>query len=206
MLDALILQCAPDVAHSTMAAIVKVESGGHPWVINDNTVKGSSKFSSKDEAVTEAKKRIALGRSIDMGLAQINSSNLKRLNLTVDQVFDPCTNLNAGSKILIEFYARAASKYGPGKEALFHALSGYNTGSLYKGEKYVRRVVSAATGGKNDLISLNFTQAATVSQQPLPRTQQILFFNSPQDSASLVKEAVETFEPSLNERQMFVAF
>lgn len=206
MLDALILQCAPDVAHSTMAAIVKVESGGHPWVINDNTVKGSTKFSSMEEAVAEAKKRIALGRSIDMGLAQINSSNLKRLNLTVDQVFDPCTNLTAGSKILIEFYTRAASKYGPGKEALFHALSGYNTGSLYKGEKYVRRIVAAATGGKNDLISRNFTQVATVSQQPTPRMSQILFFTSPQTASSPIHEAAETFEPSMNERQMFVAF
>lgn len=37
-LAALIHRCAPDVRPSTMAAIVRVESGGNPFAIDDNTV------------------------------------------------------------------------------------------------------------------------------------------------------------------------
>lgn len=145
-LDALILQCAPDVAHSTMAAIVRVESGGHPWAIGDNTAKKAVKPTpaNYEEAVVVAKQLIGAGHSIDIGLAQINSKNLPKLGLTVEQVLEPCTNLYAGSKILKGFYEQAVAKYGPGTPALFHALSGYNTGSLYAGASYVRRIVDAA--------------------------------------------------------------
>jgi hypothetical protein len=35
----LLMMCAPAVDPVTMAAVVKQESGGQPWVINNNTTK-----------------------------------------------------------------------------------------------------------------------------------------------------------------------
>lgn len=145
-LDVYIQQCAPEVGFSTMAAIVKVESGGNPWAIGDNTTKSpvSPNPPNYYEAVSVANRLIAQRHSIDIGLAQLNSKNLRRLGLTVEQAFDPCTNLRAGSYILREHYSPAAAKYGTGTKALLHALSGYNTGSLYAGGDYVKRILAAA--------------------------------------------------------------
>lgn len=148
-LEALIMQCAPDVAPSTMMAIITVESKGNPWVIGNNTLKAPIKPApkSKEDAIRVAKYYLSLGHSLDLGLAQINSKNLNRLGLSLEEVFDPCTNVAAGAMILKDFYLKASAKYGDGQKALMHALSGYNTGSLYRGHSYVTKVVQAANNG-----------------------------------------------------------
>lgn len=144
--DRLIDVCAADVAHSTMAAIVKVESAGNPWAIGDNTTRQKVRPAARSygEAVVLAESLIDAGHNLDLGLAQINSRNLKRLGLSVAEVMQPCTNLSAGATILKGFYQRASGKYGPGTKALLHALSGYNTGSLYAGVGYVKRIIDAS--------------------------------------------------------------
>ena len=116
----LLMMCAPAVDPVTMAAIVKQESGGQPWVVNNNTTRKSITFASKALAVAAAVVAVGRGESVDMGLAQINSNNLPLLGLSVDQVFDPCTNIAAGAKILASGYGRTGSLGG--------ALSMYNTG------------------------------------------------------------------------------
>jgi type IV secretion system protein VirB1 len=121
-----------------MAAIVKQESGGRPWVINNNTTKKSSFFDSMAEAVAAARAAIDNGESIDMGLAQINSKNLKNLGIAVDQIFDPCTNISAGAKILEYGFKETGS--------LPAALSMYNTGKADSkiGSAYAKKVFSQA--------------------------------------------------------------
>jgi len=116
----LLTMCAPGVDPVTMAAVVKQESGGQPWVVNNNTTRKSTKFESKAAAVAAAMAAVGRGDSVDMGLVQINSKNLPALGLTVEQVFDPCTNLAAGAHILTTGYQKAGSLGG--------ALSIYNTG------------------------------------------------------------------------------
>lgn len=112
--------CAPGVDPVTMAAVVKQESGGQPWVVNNNTTRKSTIFESKAAAVAAAMAAVGRGDSVDMGLVQINNKNLPALGLTVEQVFDPCTNLAAGAHILTTGYLKAGSLGG--------ALSIYNTG------------------------------------------------------------------------------
>ena len=147
-LEQLILACAPQVAPSTMAAIVRVESGGKPYAINVN---GARKLvrqpRNAEEATAWADWLVNRGYSVDMGLAQINSGNLARLGLTPAQLFDPCTNLRAGARILTENYLGAAKQYGGGQDALRAALSAYNTGNYRAGlaNGYVARVTAAAS-------------------------------------------------------------
>ena len=78
------------------------------------------------------------GDNVDMGLAQINSKNLPALGLTVEQVFDPCTNIAAGANILAAGYARTGSLGG--------ALSMYNTGRSDStiGAAYAQKVFGQA--------------------------------------------------------------
>ncbi len=131
---ALANECAPTVARETIVAIVRHESKVNPFAIGIN---GGTRISrqpkNQEEAIAISEKLISMGVSIDMGLAQINSANLKKLGLSVAQVFDPCTNLRAAEKVLHWCYAPAEKKHGSGQVALQAALSCYNTGDFSRG-------------------------------------------------------------------------
>jgi len=83
------------------------------------------------------------GLSIDLGLGQINSKNLTALGLTLESVFEPCTNLRAMQVILTSGYAKAMKRHGNTQQALVEALSEYNTGHPVNGVRngYVAAVV-----------------------------------------------------------------
>lgn len=137
--------CAPAVPPTTMTAIVKTESNFNPLAIgvNDKSKK-ITQPKSIAEAVNLANNLISAGYSIDLGLGQINSKNLPRLNLTVENIFDPCTNLKAANDIFYANYTTYFSQSNSHSEALVKTLSAYNTGSPTKGVKngYVQRVIS----------------------------------------------------------------
>jgi len=146
----LIARCAPQVHPQTLSAIVDVESGGWPWSINDNTTGSSMFLRSYGAAVSTAAQLISRGDSVDLGLAQINSGNLDWLHLTVASVFDPCSNIAAGARVLTNCYERAASHFGHVIAQRFpyvtvrYAVSCYNTNSLFAGAHYVEKVLAAA--------------------------------------------------------------
>jgi type IV secretion system protein VirB1 len=132
----MIQQYVPDVAPQTIAAIIRVESGGNQYAIGIN---GSFRrrlcLKSTKESVAEARYLISKGYSVDLGLMQINSRNLPGLGITIEQAFDPAINMQAGAKILIRGYRGAIKRYGPGQDALKAALSAYNTGNYQRGFK-----------------------------------------------------------------------
>jgi len=143
---ALIARCAPTVNPETMAAVVSAESRGHqfaiadagpvgmPWAQRKHLVR-SYYMGSADAATAKAMALIAAGHTVSLGFAQVNDRNLARMGLSVRAMFEPCTNLAAGGKILTEFYTRAVKKFGPGSQALRAALSAYNSGDWVRGEK-----------------------------------------------------------------------
>jgi type IV secretion system protein VirB1 len=143
-LAALIRHCAPAVAPSTMAAIVQVESGGDPLAIGDNTTKRS--YYPRDRATAErlARRLLGAGHLLDIGIAQIDSMNFAGVGVNAHTIFDPCTNLSIGARILSSDYALAARRYGDGQVALRHAIGMYNTGRLNAGARYIARVLAAA--------------------------------------------------------------
>lgn len=152
-LPTLIQQCAPGVGPATMAAIIKVESGGNPYAINiNNGVRLQRTAQSQQEAISWAKWLISNGYNIDMGLTQVNSANMSRLQVSVEQLFEPCSNISAGAQILSANYVDAVKRDGPGQKAFLSAISAYNTGSQTRGfsNGYVARVAGAA-GTKVDL-------------------------------------------------------
>ncbi len=144
----LVAQCAPDIHPQTITSIVEKESSFNPWALNVNGLptKQQPKPKTKEEAVRIASSFISDGKSVDLGYGQINSANMVRLGLSVEQVLDPCTNLKTAAFILKDNYERAVKKYGPGNEALTVALSVYNTGHENRGviNGYVDSVKSKA--------------------------------------------------------------
>jgi type IV secretion system protein VirB1 len=129
-----------------MRAIVMVESGGNPYAIGDNTARRSYSPRSYQEALATAKTLIAQGHSVDLGLGQVNSSNLAGYHTTAAAMllYPGCENLIVASQILTNAYRWAAATYQDQRQALFGAISAYNSGSLYAGAHYVNLVVAAA--------------------------------------------------------------
>ena len=147
---ALASTCAPHVHPTTMAAIVKTESSFRPLAININgKAKLSRQPASIEEAVVTARWLIESGYNIDLGLGQINSKNLPKLGLRIEDAFDPCTNLAAAAKILKDNFAVAKTQTGDDQAALRAALSAYNTGSYSRGihNGYVQRVTLNVRSG-----------------------------------------------------------
>lgn len=142
-LPALIQQCAPEVGARTITAIIRTESGGNPLALNVN---GATRIArqprNQREAVSWARWLIGQGYNVDLGLMQVNSSNLAHLELSIERAFDPCANIRAGSILLRQFYQRAQRQHGESPMALYSALSAYNTGSLTRGfaNGYVSKV------------------------------------------------------------------
>src|SRR3546814_4476699 len=93
-------QCAPSVAPATIAAIVQTESQGFEWAINVNGLGRKIVPTSREQAVALARHYIGKGHSVDLGLGQINSRNMKALGMTWDNVFDTCTNIAAAGALL----------------------------------------------------------------------------------------------------------
>ena len=147
MIAAALLACAVGVHPATMSKVVQIESGGRPFALNVNKLGGPQpRPTNAAEAVATARRYIALGYSVDLGLTQINSRNLAWLGVSVEQMLeDPCANLAAGGRILSEGYTRAVAQMGEGQPALRAALSAYNTGSLRRGFEngYVARYFTA---------------------------------------------------------------
>jgi type IV secretion system protein VirB1 len=100
----------------------------------------------KPQAIALANALLANGANIDLGLAQINSKNLQWLGLSVDEAFDPCSNLRAAATVLETGFRSSRAKGSQGQAALQMALSAYNTGNLSRGFEngYVQKVLNSA--------------------------------------------------------------
>jgi type IV secretion system protein VirB1 len=139
-------QCAPSVAPATVAAVVHTESRGWQFALNVNGLtRQPARVSNANDAIRIARYYVSQGYSVDLGLGQINSRNMKGLGLTWDTVFDPCTNVAAAGAVLAGNYRSVRTGLHP-QTALRVALSMYNTGSQSRGFRngYVSRVVGNA--------------------------------------------------------------
>jgi type IV secretion system protein VirB1 len=138
-----------------MAAITNHESRWRPFTI---AINGPHQLAwqprSERFAVLTAKKLIREGYDFDMGFSQINVRNLgnphlREKGITVENIFDTCTNVRAAEIILVDCYARARKEFKDRRAALDAALSCYNTGNFMKGRRngYVGKVYAAQVKG-----------------------------------------------------------
>lgn len=155
---ALASQCAPSVAPETVLAIIQTESSGEPFALNVNGGRQPARQVNAADAAVTARRYVAAGYSVDLGLGQINSRNMRWLGLTWETVFDPCTNVAALGRVLTANYNSAIAGRDP-QSALRVALSMYNTGSQTRGFRngYVAKVVGNAgfaSGGATNTSAL----------------------------------------------------
>ncbi|MGL4928268.1 MAG: lytic transglycosylase domain-containing protein [Plesiomonas shigelloides] len=144
-------QCAPNISPVTLDAIIKTESSGNPYVVANIDDGTSHKFKSQPEATRYINALSRDGKRFSAGLMQIYSGNFPALGLDNNTVFDSCTNIKAGAKILTNNYE--SIKEGNEQEKLNKALSMYYSGNKTRGLKkepeyantsYVERVRNKA--------------------------------------------------------------
>ncbi|WP_343672861.1 lytic transglycosylase domain-containing protein [Paraburkholderia heleia] len=143
-------RCAPQVSPSTMAAIVRTESGFNPYAIGVVHGRLARQPVSEAEAVATAQALERGGWNFSVGLAQVNHTNWPTYGLDEQSAFDPCRNLAAGASILqgcfeLARQARARASVDS-QSALRASLSCYASGDFSTGYRtgYVQRVVSHA--------------------------------------------------------------
>lgn len=194
---ALAQECAPFVAYETMAAIVKTESAFRPLAIGVN---GGAKLArqpdTKEEAVVTAKWLMANGYNIDLGLGQVNSANLVKTGLSVEDAFEPCKNIAAAATILHGNYQLAKGKVQGEQAALHAAISAYNTGSFSKGfsNGYVQKVINnagAAKPGVPVLTSRPIAVLAANAAKPINKARS----QKPSQAVKLTAEGDSTAAP-----------
>ena len=150
--------CAPDIPLATLRAIARAESAFHPYALSLDHPRRAAReqgFQAGEillarqptnlaEARAWTRWLLERGRSVSIGLVQISTQHASDLGLSVDELFDPCTNLRAGARVLTAEYQRAAAVRGEGQDALRQALSEYNSGSSTVGfdNGYVSSVVN----------------------------------------------------------------
>jgi type IV secretion system protein VirB1 len=141
----------------TLRAIARTESAFHQYALSLDHPKRTAREQGlsdggiflarqpKDlaEALAWAHWLIDHGRSVSVGLMQVSTQHAADLGVTVDQLFDPCTNVQAGARLLTDKYQEAARSLGEGQAALTRALSEYNSGSISVGLEngYVATVI-----------------------------------------------------------------
>lgn len=152
-------RCGSRVAVLTLAALAKTESRFETLVVSDNTTHIARTYPTREQAAAAARQLIARGDSVDLGIMQINSANLRRLGITVEDTLDPCRAISAAASIMTSNY-RATARSATQQVALRNAISMYNTGNVTFGYKngYVKRVEDAARS-----LTTPFSPAASVS-------------------------------------------
>ncbi|MDS0862198.1 lytic transglycosylase domain-containing protein [Burkholderia pseudomultivorans] len=143
-------QCAPQISLSTMAAIVRTESGFNPYAIGIVHGRLARQPASQAEAVATAQALERGGWNFSVGLAQVNRANWPIYGLDERSAFNPCRNLAAGAAILQGCFelARRARVHASvnSQPALRASLSCYASGDFSTGYRtgYVQRVVGNA--------------------------------------------------------------
>ena len=96
VLLAMVDRCAvPEVPRPIVYAVALAESGGHRFVIRDNTTKTVHRFHSYSEARSFVKSNSR--HSLDIGLMQVNT---KAHRGNPARILSPCGNIRIGSEIL----------------------------------------------------------------------------------------------------------
>ena len=147
-LAALVLTCAPLVAHDTARALIQVESGGNPFAIGVVGGALARQPASLPEALATVAALEAAGWNYSVGLGQINKRNFERYGLSPATAFQPCANLTAMQGILGECFSRAsrrADRHPTPQAALRDAFSCYYSGNFLTGHLhgYVGKVLAA---------------------------------------------------------------
>jgi type IV secretion system protein VirB1 len=151
--------CLPTAPLSTLRAVIQVESSGNPnamqidfpktlikrWGLTEGALRLKRQPINQREALNWLAYFQSYDIFVDLGLMQVSTAEAKRRGISPASLLEPCTNLQVGWQVLEDAYQIEKKTYGPGQEALQHAISRYNTGDPQRGiaNGYLARVLAA---------------------------------------------------------------
>jgi type IV secretion system protein VirB1 len=146
--------CAPLVAAETLAGVVSLDSRLAPYNIRINSGAPLARQpKSKAEAIEVATTLAAERQDIQLGLGGVGIEELRKLNLSISDAFDPCLNLQATATLLDGYY-RLAIKAGAdpkwAKQVMLQSYYGRDdpsVGAMVKYDEQVRQEINRL--GKN---------------------------------------------------------
>ena len=149
------LGCQIDVPPQNMSAVVRTESSAQRFAVGIVGYSINRQPANKNEAdrlVSELKEK---GINYSVGIAQVNQSNFNKYGLNTSNMFDVCTNLSAGSKILKSCYetygdwSKAYSCYYSGNPS-----TGFRDGYVQEVLRNIKKPILVALNKKNEEKSL----------------------------------------------------
>lgn len=161
MLPGIELMNCPNLAvpREVMHHVVHVESSFNPYAIGVVGGRLVRQPRSLPEALSTVRMLEQRGYNFSLGLAQVNRYNLVKYGLdTYEEAFQPCANLQAGSRILRECYGRSGGDWGK-------SFSCYYSGDFKTGYRhgYVQKVYASMRRG-NDAITAGIKPIAVVDR------------------------------------------
>lgn len=130
------------VPRDVMHHVVHVESSYNPYAIGVVGGRLVRQPTSLPEAVSTAQMLEQRGYNFSLGLAQVNRYNLRRYGLAnYETAFQPCANVQAGSRILAECYGRSRGDWGKSFSCYYSGnfVTGYRHGYVQKIYASMRR-------------------------------------------------------------------
>jgi len=125
-----------------MEGIARTESALYPYALSINYPLLSARHhgysgkvimrrqpKSKTEAIHWARWYLEKGYTVSVGLVQVNVEMADKFHVKPMALFEPCVNLAAGAKILLEDYALVPHS----ENGMIQAFSLYNSGSMSLG-------------------------------------------------------------------------
>lgn len=198
--------CGPQIEAVTLAKIAKQESALRPWALSVNYPLGTARKlgvpggyarlaqqpQTKAQAVRWAARLVEQGHTVSFGLMQVSSQNLARLGYTLEQAYEPCTNIKIAATLLAD-KLQLAKKVTP-NDPWPTALSFYNAGDARTGfsNGYVAGVM-------NQPVAAMPARGAVMPSAPEPRvtTQDSAVAPTPKSVRTPAVEAVPAYRAAM---------
>lgn len=136
-LVALLNQCQTQVDPSVLKRLIDNESSRNPYAVAVVGAAPVNQPKTKEDAIAIAENLKKDGFSFSLGLMQINDKNFPAYDLTIQDAFDACKNIEVGADIYSKCYIRAKNltPNKSHKKLLDDAASCYYSGNFLRGYK-----------------------------------------------------------------------
>lgn len=154
---------ANTLPRALLAAVAMAESGRYlpkkqksrPWPWTINAEGKPYYFKTKAEAIAKTQQLLDGGmRSIDVGCMQVNLRYHPHAFASLDDAFDPMTNVAYGAEFLMELRERTGSWQ--------QAVANYHSQTAWRGGRYFARVIRIWENERNRVASIAYTPAPPI--------------------------------------------
>ena len=168
-------------------AMARVESDWYPWCLN---IEGKDvRPKSFARAVQLAEQALRAGKSVDVGLMQINSYWLKKLHIAPEVALQPRNNVILGLYVLTQEVRRHG--------ATWKAVGAYHSPTVWRQQRYARKVHTCLAALQRALQTAQAGQAQAQVQGKDKRTARDRLKDAP---VSLSRPLPELSESSTGDR------